>query len=236
MSDHVLVTGGAGFIGSNFVRFVRKHHPSSPRIIVLDKLTYAGNLENLSDLEDSYVFVQGDICDTALVERLINDEAIDTVVHFAAESHVDRSILGPKVFTETNVMGTHSLLEASRHAGVKKFVHVSTDEVYGSLGPEGLFTEQSPIDPTSPYAASKAASDLIVAAYAKTYGFPAVITRCSNNYGPYQFPEKLIPLMIIRKAFRVRYTTSAGTTSGSISISSGLSYRRSGNPNRSSLL
>lgn len=196
-AQSILVTGGAGFIGSNFVRYLRKLPDAAPRITVLDKLTYAGNLENLSDIQDSYTFVHGDICDAPLVERTMSEHGIDAVVHFAAESHVDRSILGPKVFTETNVMGTHTVLEAARGANVKRFVHVSTDEVYGSLGPEGLFTEQSPIDPTSPYAASKAASDLVVMAYAKTFGFPAIITRCSNNYGPYQFPEKLIPLMII---------------------------------------
>ncbi len=193
----MLVTGGAGFIGSNFVRFIRNLYPSTPSLTVLDALTYAGNLENLAELEGSFTFVHGNICDSALAADVLEKYAIDTVVHFAAESHVDRSILGPKIFTETNIMGTHTILEASRQHGVNRFVHVSTDEVYGSLGPEGLFTEQSPIDPTSPYAASKAASDLIVQAYAKTYNFPAIITRCSNNYGPYQFPEKLIPLMII---------------------------------------
>jgi dTDP-glucose 4,6-dehydratase len=193
----ILITGGAGFIGSNFVRYLAKQEAADTRVTVLDKLTYAGNLENLSDCEDYYSFVHGDICDSKLVEQTLKKFAVDTVLHFAAESHVDRSILGPRIFTETNVMGTHSVLEASRQHGIKRFVHVSTDEVYGSLGPEGLFTEQSPIDPTSPYASSKAASDLIVMAYAKTYGFPAMITRCSNNYGPYQFPEKLVPLMII---------------------------------------
>lgn len=194
---NILVTGGAGFIGSNFVRTLVEEHRTPGAIVILDKLTYAGNLENLADLKDRFVFVLGDICDDELVRETMTKHHIDTVVHFAAESHVDRSILGPLVFTQTNVVGTHILLEAARQHGIGAFVHVSTDEVYGSLGPEGAFTEETPIDPTSPYSASKAASDLIVQAYAKTYGFPAMITRCSNNYGPYQFPEKLIPLMII---------------------------------------
>jgi dTDP-glucose 4,6-dehydratase len=171
--------------------------PDAPSVCVLDALTYAGNLENLADLSGRFAFVRGDICDAGAVEHAFADHAPDAVIHFAAESHVDRSILGPLDFTRTNVLGTHTVLEAARKHGVQRFVHVSTDEVYGSLGPEGRFTEESPIDPTSPYAASKAASDLIVLAYAKTYGFPAVVTRCSNNYGPYQFPEKLIPLMIL---------------------------------------
>lgn len=192
----LLVTGGAGFIGSNFVRFFLEQQPGA-RVTVLDALTYAGNLENLSDMEGRFSFVKGDIRDAEAVRRAMADHAVDAVVHFAAESHVDRSILGPMVFTETNILGTHVLLEESRRANVARFVHVSTDEVYGSLGPDGAFTESSPLDPTSPYAASKAASDLVVQAYAKTFGFPAIITRCSNNYGPYQFPEKLIPLMLI---------------------------------------
>ncbi|PLX32090.1 MAG: dTDP-glucose 4,6-dehydratase [Ignavibacteria bacterium] len=191
----ILVTGGAGFIGSNFVRAWIEERPAC-RITVLDKLTYAGNLENLADLEGKYSFIKGDICDEETVRRALAEHEVDTVIHFAAESHVDRSILGPMVFTHTNVMGTHVMLEESRKHGVKRFVHVSTDEVYGSLGPEGSFTEQSPIDPTSPYAASKAASDLVVQSYIKTFDFPAMITRCSNNYGPWQFPEKLIPLML----------------------------------------
>jgi dTDP-glucose 4,6-dehydratase len=192
----ILVTGGAGFIGSNFVRTLIEERRVPGSFVILDKLTYAGNLENLSDLKDAFTFVHGDICDGDVVRETLALHAIDTIVHFAAESHVDRSILGPLVFTQTNVTGTHVLLEAARQHGIGAFVHVSTDEVYGSLGPEGAFTEETPIAPTSPYSASKAASDLIVQAYAKTFGFPAMITRCSNNYGPYQFPEKLIPLMI----------------------------------------
>ncbi|MFZ1728564.1 MAG: dTDP-glucose 4,6-dehydratase [Bacteroidota bacterium] len=192
----LLVTGGAGFIGSNFVRSFIEDHPDV-RVAVLDSLTYAGNLENLADLEGRFAFIKADICDADAVRKALADHAIDAVVHFAAESHVDRSILGPMIFTQTNVLGTHVMLEESRRHGVARFIHVSTDEVYGSLGPEGAFTESSSIDPTSPYAASKAASDLVVLAYAKTFGFPAIITRCSNNYGPWQFPEKLIPLMLI---------------------------------------
>jgi dTDP-glucose 4,6-dehydratase len=192
----ILVTGGAGFIGSNFVRHLVEDRPYPARITVYDALTYAGNLENLEDLEDSYTFVKGDICDAELLRATLRERAVDTIVHFAAESHVDRSILGSLVFTRTNVYGTHVLLEAAREAGVGRFIHISTDEVYGSLGPDGAFTESTPLDPTSPYAASKAASDLVVQSYVRTHGFPAIITRCSNNYGPYQFPEKLIPLMI----------------------------------------
>ncbi len=193
----VLVTGGAGFIGSAFVRAAVMERFFTGGIVVLDALTYAGNLENLADLKDGFEFVRGDICDEKTVRDTLEKHGIDSVVHFAAESHVDRSILGPLVFTRTNVLGTHTLLEASYRHGVKRFLHVSTDEVYGALGPEGAFTENTPLDPTSPYAASKAASDLIVMGYFKTFGFPVLITRCSNNYGPYQFPEKLIPLMII---------------------------------------
>lgn len=164
---------------------------------MLDALTYAGNLENLAEYEDSYTFVKGDICDETTVATVLRERQIDAVVHFAAESHVDRSILGPLLFTHTNVLGTHVLLEQCRLSGIQRFIHVSTDEVYGSLGAEGQFTEHSPLDPTSPYAASKAASDMMVLAYAKTFDFPAIVTRCSNNYGPWQFPEKLIPLMLI---------------------------------------
>lgn len=196
-ASSLLVTGGAGFIGSNFVRRFVESRGEGTRVTVLDALTYAGNLENLSDLEGAFQFVKADICDADAVGLAMDEHGIDAVVHFAAESHVDRSILGPMVFTQTNVLGTHVLLEESRKRGMRRFVHVSTDEVYGSLGPEGRFTEECPLDPTSPYAASKAASDLIVQAYAKTFGFPAMITRCSNNYGPWQFPEKLIPLMLI---------------------------------------
>jgi len=193
----VLVTGGAGFIGSNFVRFSLATHPDW-KVVNLDLLTYAGNLENLIDLQGdpSYTFVRGDICDRGLVDSVMHDHSIDAVVHFAAESHVDRSILGAGDFVRTNVTGTQVLLDAARAAGVSRFVHVSTDEVYGSLGPDGKFQETSTLHPNSPYAASKAASDLLVLACHRTYGFPAIITRCSNNYGPYQFPEKLIPLII----------------------------------------
>jgi dTDP-glucose 4,6-dehydratase len=195
--SNVLVTGGAGFIGSNFVRYFLESHPGV-RVVNYDLLTYAGNLENLADLSEQtdYRFVKGDVCDRETVERTMREHTIDTVVHFAAESHVDRSILGAAVFVQTNVLGTQVLLDAARAVGVERFLHVSTDEVYGSLGPEGKFTEHTPIHPNSPYAASKASSDLLVLAAHHTHGFPAVVTRCSNNYGPYQFPEKLIPLMI----------------------------------------
>ncbi len=194
---NVLVTGGAGFIGSNLVRLLLAERPGW-RVVNLDKLTYAGNAENLADLAGNprYRFVRGDICDGRLVGELLRAEAIDAVMHLAAESHVDRSILEPAVFIDTNVRGTQVLLEAARELGVKRFLHVSTDEVYGSLGPTGLFTETTPLAPTSPYSASKASSDLLALAYAHTFGLPVVVTRCSNNYGPYQFPEKLIPLMI----------------------------------------
>ncbi len=194
-SSSILVTGGAGFIGSNFVRELCAGF--SGRIVVFDALTYAGNLENLAGYEDRFTFVHASITDAHAVAAALREHDVDTVVHFAAESHVDRSIHGPLVFTQTNVLGTHVLLEEARRHQVRRFIHISTDEVYGSLGPVGAFTEDSPIRPTSPYSASKAASDFIVLAYAKTYGFPAIVMRCSNNYGPYQFPEKLIPLMII---------------------------------------
>lgn len=192
----ILVTGGCGFIGSNFVCHMLQQHPTD-EIINLDKLTYAGNLENLSDVEtvSRYRFIRGDICDHPLVEELLSS-GIDCVVNFAAESHVDRSIQDSSAFIKTNVMGTHVLLEASRSQKIEKFVQISTDEVYGSLGPVGYFTEESPLSPNSPYAASKTAADLLVRACCHTYGFPGIITRCSNNYGPYQFPEKLIPLMV----------------------------------------
>jgi dTDP-glucose 4,6-dehydratase len=194
---NVLVTGGAGFIGSNLVRLLLAERPGW-RVVNLDKLTYAGNAENLADLAASprYRFVKGDICDGPLVAELMKAEAIDAVMHLAAESHVDRSILAPAVFIDTNVRGTQVLLEAARELGVKRFLHVSTDEVYGSLGPTGFFTETTPLAPTSPYSASKASSDLLALAYAHTYRLPVVVTRCSNNYGPFQFPEKLIPLLI----------------------------------------
>lgn len=193
---NILVTGGAGFIGSNHIRFLLGN--TRDRVVNLDLLTYAGNLENLAGCEDDprYRFVRGDIRDRDLVRSLLKGEAIDAVVHFAAESHVDRSVEGPEVFVTTNVLGTEILLEESKAAGVGRFVMVSTDEVYGSLGSEGFFTEQSPLAPNSPYAASKAAADLLCRAFFKTFGFPVIVTRCSNNYGPYQFPEKLIPLMI----------------------------------------
>jgi dTDP-glucose 4,6-dehydratase len=192
----LLVTGGAGFIGSNFVRRRRRTQPSE-RLVVLDALTYAGNLASLDGVS-GFELVKGDICDGALVEATLRDFAVDAVVHFAAESHVDRSILGPGAFVRTNVVGTATLLEKARAAGVKRFVHVSTDEVYGDLGPDDpAFTETTPIQPRSPYSASKAGSDHLAHAWFETYRFPTLITRCSNNYGPYQFPEKLIPLMIL---------------------------------------
>ncbi len=200
----LLVTGGAGFIGANFVRYWLEQHPQD-RVINLDALTYAGNLENLQgvDADEAYRFVQGDICDALLVNRLFAEEAIDTVVNFAAESHVDRSITGPGAFIRTNIEGTFTLLEAAASAWQggrpdARFLHVSTDEVYGSLGPaDPPFTEQTPYAPNSPYSASKAASDHLVRAWFHTYGLPVLTTNCSNNYGPYQFPEKLIPLVII---------------------------------------
>ncbi len=189
----ILVTGGAGFIGSNFIRMLLERHPEH-EVMNLDLLTYAGNLENLKDVTGNsrYSFVRGDICDASVVEGL----QFDAIIHFAAESHVDRSILDSSPFLQTNIMGTKNLLEAARRRGCR-MVHVSTDEVYGSLE-QGLFTEASPLSPNSPYAASKASSDLFARAYFETYGTDVVITRCSNNYGPYQFPEKLIPLMISR--------------------------------------
>ncbi len=192
----LLVTGGAGFIGSNFVRLMLERYPGY-QIYNLDKLTYAGNLENLAGLESEprHHFVRGDIGDPETVEGILKG-GIAAVINFAAETHVDRSILGASEFVQTNVQGTQNLLDASRRHRVQRFVQVSTDEVYGSLGSAGLFTEDSPIAPNSPYAASKAAADLMVRSCHRTYGFPAIITRCSNNYGPCQFPEKLIPLLI----------------------------------------
>lgn len=193
----VLVTGGAGFIGSNFVRMVLSEHPDC-FVVNLDKLTYAGNLENLAEFikHGNHKFVKGDICDGVLVEKLIDECEIDTIVNFAAESHVDRSITEPKAFIEANITGTLTLLEAARDRNLTRFVQVSTDEVYGSLGAEGVFTEETPLSPNSPYSASKAGADLLVRAFGHTWGVKYNITRCSNNYGPYQFPEKLIPLMI----------------------------------------
>lgn len=200
----VLVTGGCGFIGSNFVRLLNNDYPLW-RVVNLDKLTYAGNLKNLDGVTEgeTYRFIKGDICDDTLIAQLLNEERIDTVVHFAAESHVDRSITGPAEFIRTNVVGTFTLLEAARNYWQREnvadatncFLHVSTDEVYGSLGDSGYFTESTPYDPRSPYSASKASSDHLAAAYFHTYGLPVRITNCSNNYGPYQFPEKLIPLV-----------------------------------------
>jgi dTDP-glucose 4,6-dehydratase len=194
---NVLITGGSGFIGSNLVRLVLAERPGW-RVVNLDKLTYAGNGENLADLEGNprYRFVRGDVANGELVADLLLSERIEAVMHLAAESHVDRSILAPAIFIETNVRGTQVLLEAAREARVPRFLHVSTDEVYGSLGPTGLFTEETPLAPSSPYSASKAGSDLLALAYAHTFRMHVVVTRCSNNYGPYQFPEKLIPLMI----------------------------------------
>jgi len=193
---NILVTGGAGFIGSNYVRLLLEESPD--RVINLDLLTYAGNLANLAGLENDprYRFVRGDIRDRDLVRKILAEEQIDAVVHFAAESHVDRSVEGPEIFILTNVLGTEILLEESRAAGVGRFVMVSTDEVYGSLGDEGQFVEATPLAPNSPYAASKASADLLCRSFFKTFDFPVMITRCSNNYGPFQFPEKLIPLMI----------------------------------------
>jgi dTDP-glucose 4,6-dehydratase len=194
---NILLTGGCGFIGSNLVRLILAERPGW-RVVNLDRLTYAGNAENLADLAGNsrYRFVRGDICNGELIADLFRNEHFDAVMHLAAESHVDRSILAPSIFIETNVRGTQVLLEAAREFGVKRFLHVSTDEVYGSLGSTGLFTERTPLDPSSPYSASKASSDLLALAYAHTFKLPVVVTRCSNNYGPYQFPEKLIPLMI----------------------------------------
>ncbi|MBE0598089.1 MAG: dTDP-glucose 4,6-dehydratase [Desulfuromonadales bacterium] len=205
----ILVTGGCGFIGSNFVRLALRRLPEC-RLVNLDQLTYAGNPRNLADIEDDprYRFVHGDICEAELVGRLFAEETIDTIVHFAAESHVDRSIDAPAEFIRTNILGTFTLLEAARKAWLAnpgsqlpvpencRFLHVSTDEVYGSLGNTGFFRETTPYHPRSPYSASKASSDHLVSAYHHTYGMPTLTTNCSNNYGPYHFPEKLIPLII----------------------------------------
>ncbi|MDC7293661.1 MULTISPECIES: dTDP-glucose 4,6-dehydratase [unclassified Butyrivibrio] len=204
-----LVTGGAGFIGSNYIHYMFKKYDNDIRIINVDVLTYAGNLENLKDIEgrDNYTFIRADICDRDAINKIFEENDIDRVVHFAAESHVDRSIVNPEVFVQTNVLGTATMLNAAKKAWElpdgsfkegKKFLHVSTDEVYGSLpeDPNAYFYETTPYDPHSPYSASKASSDMLVKAYMDTYKFPANITNCSNNYGPYQFPEKLIPLHI----------------------------------------
>ena len=192
----ILITGGAGFIGSNFIRYFLATYPESA-VVNLDKLTYAGNLDNLSGLEahPGYRFIRGDICEAEVVGDLLAQH-LDAVVHFAAESHVDRSIADAREFIRTNVQGTCTLLEAARRAKLPRFLHVSTDEVYGTLAPGEYADERSPLQPNSPYAASKAASDLLVRSFWQTYRFPALLTRSSNNYGPYQFPEKLIPLMI----------------------------------------
>lgn len=194
----LLVTGGAGFIGSNFVLYMLNQHPNY-QIINVDALTYAGNLENLKSVEGNpnHTFIKADITEAKAMDALIG-QGVDVIVNFAAESHVDRSILEPDIFVKTNVLGTQVLLDAAKKHGVKKFVQVSTDEVYGTLGETGLFTEETPLAPNSPYSASKAGGDLLVRAYHETFGLPVNITRCSNNYGPYQFPEKLIPLMISR--------------------------------------
>jgi dTDP-glucose 4,6-dehydratase len=193
----ILVTGGAGFIGSNFVRMALSEHPDC-FIVNLDKLTYAGNLENLAEFmeHENHKFVKGDICDGQLVARLVDEFQIHTIINFAAESHVDRSITEPGAFIEANVTGTLTLLQVAREKDLERFIQISTDEIYGALGEEGMFTEDTPLSPNSPYSASKAAADLLVKAFGHTWGVKYNITRCSNNYGPYQFPEKLIPLMI----------------------------------------
>ncbi len=203
---NILVTGGAGFIGSNFIRYVIEETSFKGRVINYDKLTYAGNLNSVRDIDEKYggkryFFVKADICDSKKVSSTLQNFKIDTIVHFAAESHVDRSILGPEEFIKTNINGTFTLLKCALNfwKGAKgaRFHHVSTDEVYGSLGPRGYFYETTPYDPRSPYSSSKASSDHLVRAYHHTYGLPVTISNCSNNYGPYQFPEKLIPLMIL---------------------------------------
>jgi len=201
--ERILVTGGAGFIGVNFVRYLLEQAGFTGQVVNVDKLTYAGNPLSLADIErrfpEQYRFVKADICDRGAMARVLDEFAVDAVCHFAAESHVDRSIVGPDAFIETNIVGTYTLLELARARAdrIARFHHVSTDEVFGSLGPYGYFTESTPYHPNSPYSASKAASDHLVRAYHATYGLPITISNCSNNYGPYQFPEKLIPLMIL---------------------------------------
>jgi dTDP-glucose 4,6-dehydratase len=197
MLNNVLVTGGAGFIGINFVKMLLREEPEV-KVVNLDLLTYAGNLGSLADCLENprHVFEHGSICDSELVTALIKKHQIDGIINFAAESHVDRSISGPGIFVETNVGGTLNLLQCAKENGIKRFLQISTDEVYGSLGESGLFTEDSQIQPNSPYSASKASSDHMVRAFHHTYGMDTLITRCSNNYGPYQFPEKMIPLCI----------------------------------------
>jgi len=193
----ILVTGGAGFIGSNFVRYMLNKYQDY-KIINLDLLTYAGNIKSLDDIKDNpnYLFVKGDIADNKLVDKIVSENKIDVIINFAAESHVDRSITNPDIFVKTNVLGTQNLLEVAKKYKIKKFFQISTDEVYGSLGKTGFFTEKTSLSPNSPYSASKAGADLLVMAYHHTFGLNVNITRCSNNYGPYQFPEKLIPLFI----------------------------------------
>jgi dTDP-glucose 4,6-dehydratase len=193
----LLIAGGAGFIGSNFIRYMLGAH-ADWQIVNVDKLTYAGNLANLKDFDgdERYEFVRADICDAPRIEEIVAAERPDAIVNFAAETHVDRSINDPSLFLKTNVLGTQVLLEAARRQGIARYVQISTDEVYGSLGTEGKFSEGSPLRPNSPYAASKTAGDLLARAWFKTYGVPVIVTRCSNNYGPYQFPEKLIPFFI----------------------------------------
>ena len=192
----MLVTGGLGFIGSNFIRYILSRYPECA-LVNLDLMTYAGNPANLKDIEDDprYSFVRGDICDRECVTDVLERHQVDTIIHFAAESHVDRSISDAPVFVRTNVLGTHVLLEAARIHGIRRFIHVSTDEVYGSI-PVGSFTETDGLNPSSPYSASKAGSDLLARSYYLTYGLPVIVTRCTNNFGPYQYPEKLIPLFV----------------------------------------
>lgn len=196
MGKKILVTGGAGFIGSNFIKYMLKKHRSY-KIINLDLLTYAGNLKNLKEVNDNrnYQFIKGDICDGHLLDKLVRDK-VDYIINFAAESHVDRSIKNPPIFTRTNIMGTQVLLDIARKYNIERFIQISTDEVYGSIGKRGTFTEKSLLNPSSPYSASKACADLLVKSYHKTFNLPINITRCSNNYGPKQYPEKLIPLVI----------------------------------------
>ena len=194
---NLLITGGAGFIGSNFVHYILEKHPED-KVVNLDLLTYAGNIHNLDDIKDNpnHVFVQGNIGNSELVHHLVRTHGITHFVNFAAESHVDRSILNPEIFVETNIQGTLALLNVAKEMGIEKYLQVSTDEVYGSLGATGYFSEETPLAPNSPYSASKTGADLLVRSYFETYGMNVNITRCSNNYGPYHFPEKLIPLMI----------------------------------------